>query len=52
MRVFDMDKLIFADEFTQFNKPVKKIAYSPNGDLLVTCSEDGAVSLHSVQRKH
>jgi WD40 repeat protein len=50
MRVFDIEKLLFADEFTQFNKPVRKIAYSPNGDILVTCCEDGSVALHNARR--
>lgn len=52
MRVFDIEKLLFADEFTQFNKPVRKIAYSPNGDILVTCCEDGSVALHNARRQH
>ena len=50
MRVIDIEKLLFADEFTQFNKPVRKIAYSPNGDILVTCCEDGSVALHNARR--
>jgi hypothetical protein len=48
MRVFDIAKTCVADEFTQFNKPVKKLVYSPNGALLVTCFEDGRVALHNV----
>jgi hypothetical protein len=48
MRVFDIEKTCVADEFTQFNKPVKKLGYSPNGALLVTCCEDGSVALHNV----
>lgn len=52
MRVFDIEKTCLADEFTQFNKPVKKISYSPNGDILVTCCEDGSVALHNARRQH
>lgn len=52
MRVFDIEKTCLADEFTQFNKPVRKIAYSPNGDILVTVCEDGSVALHSPRRQH
>jgi WD40 repeat protein len=52
MRVFDIEKTCLADEFTQFNKPLRKIAYSPTGDLLVTCSDDGSVALHNASRQH
>jgi WD40 repeat protein len=52
MRVFNMEQKCQLDEFTQFNKPVKKLCYSPNGDILVTCSEDGSVALHSATRQH
>jgi WD40 repeat protein len=47
MRVFDIEKTCVADEFTQFNKPIKKLSYAPNGNLLVTCCEDGSIALHN-----
>ena len=50
MRVFDIEKTCVADEFTQFNKPIRKIAYSPSGDLLVTCCENGSIALHNALR--
>ena len=50
MRVFDIEKTCVCDNFTQFNKPNKAIAYSPTGDLLVTCCEDGSVALHNARR--
>jgi WD repeat-containing protein 90 len=52
MRIFDIEKTCVADEFTQFNKPLTKIAYSPDGSLLVTCCIDGSVALHNVHRQH
>ena len=52
MRVFDIEKTCVADEFTQFNKAIKKLAYSPGGDLLVTCCEDGSVALHNAAKQH
>ena len=52
MRVFDIEKTCACDNFTQFNKPIRAIAYSPNGDLLVTCCEDGSVALHNARRQH
>jgi len=52
MRVFDIEKTCVADEFTQFNKPIKKICYSRNGEILVTCCEDGSVSIHNARRQH
>lgn len=52
MRVFDIEKTCVCDNFTQFNKPIKAIAYSPTGDLLVTCCEDGSVALHNARRQH
>ena len=39
-----------SDNFTQFDKPIRSIAYSPNGDLLVTCCENGSVALHNACR--
>ena len=50
MRVFDIEKTCVCDNFTQFDKPIKAIAYSPNGDLLVTCCENGSVALHNARR--
>ena len=54
MRVFDIEKTCVADNFTftQFNKPIQAIAYSPNGDLLVTCCIDGGVALHNAHHQH
>lgn len=52
MRVFDIERTCVADEFTQFNMPLKCLAYSPNCDLLVTCCQDGSVSCHSALRQH
>ena len=50
MRVFDIEKTCVAESFTQFNKPIRAIAYAPTGDLLVTCCEDGSVALHNARR--
>ena len=50
MRVFDIEKTCVCDNFTQFSKPIRAIAYSPTGDLLVTCCEDGSVALHNARR--
>ena len=52
MRVFDIEKTCVCENFQQFNKPVKAISYSPNGDLLVTCCVDGSVALHNARRQH
>jgi hypothetical protein len=52
MRVFDIEKTCVADEFTQFNKPIRKICYSRSGEILVTCCEDGSVSIHNARRQH
>ena len=54
MRVFDIEKTCVADNFTftQFNKPIMAVAYSPNGDLLVTCCVDGGVALHNAKHQH
>ena len=52
MRVFDIEKTCVCDNFTQFSKPIRAIAYSPTGDLLVTCCEDGSVALHNARRQH
>lgn len=37
---------------TQFNKSIDKIAYSPDGSMLVSCCQDGSVSLHNAHRQH
>lgn len=50
MRVFDIERTCVADEFSQFNNPLQKLAYSPNGDLLVTCCVDGGVAIHNPKR--
>ena len=52
MRVFDIDRTCVADEFSQFNKPLLKLKYSPNGDFLVTCCQDGGVAIHNARRQH
>jgi hypothetical protein len=52
MRVFDIERTCVADEFCQFNKPLSKMAYSPSGDLLVTCCVDGSVAIHNPRRQH
>lgn len=52
MRVFDIEKTCVCDNFTQFSKPIRAIGYSPTGDLLVTCCEDGSVALHNARRQH
>jgi hypothetical protein len=41
------------EEFLQFNdRPLQALAYSPSGDLLVTCCIDGSVALHDARRQH
>jgi hypothetical protein len=52
MRIFDIEKTSVAEDYTQFKEPVKKMAYAPTGDLLVTVAEDGAVALHNARRQH
>ena len=52
MRVFDIEKTCVCENFTQFDKPIRAIAYSPNGDLLVTCCVNGSVALHNARRQH
>jgi WD40 repeat protein len=52
MRVFDIERTCVADEFCQFNKPLAKIGYSPQGDLLVSCCVDGGVAIHNPKRQH
>jgi hypothetical protein len=39
-------------EFLEFKKPIKKLAYSPNGELLIACCLDGSVSFHNANRQH
>jgi hypothetical protein len=50
MRVFDIERTCVADEFSQFNQPLVKLAYSPYGDLLVTCCVDGGIAIHNARR--
>ena len=53
MRVFDIEKTCVAKTFTQFDKiPLQALAYSPSGDLLVTCCQNGSVALHNANRQH
>ena len=52
LRVFDIERTCVADEFCQFNRPLSKLAYSPSGDLLVTCCSDGGVAIHNPRRQH
>lgn len=52
MRVFDIERTCVADEFCQFNKPLAKLAYAPQGDLLVSCCVDGGVAIHNPRRQH
>ena len=52
MRVFDIEKTCVCDNFTQFERPIRAIAYSPGGDLLITCCEDGSIALHDARRQH
>jgi len=52
MRVFDIEKTCVASDFTQFTKPIKALAYSPTGELLVTCCEDGSFAVHNARRQH
>jgi len=52
MRIFDIEKTMVVDNFPLFDKPIRAIAYSPNGDLLVTCCENGNVALHNARRQH
>jgi WD40 repeat protein len=52
MRIFDIEKTSVAEDYTQFKVPVKRMAYAPTGDLLVTVAEDGAVALHNARRQH
>lgn len=52
MRVFDIEKTCVASDFTQFDKPIRALAYSPTGELLVTCCEDGSFAIHNARRQH
>lgn len=52
MRIFVIEDTCVTDEFTLFSAPIRRLAYSPNGELLVTCCEDGSVSLHNARRQH
>ena len=52
MRIFDIDTTEVTDEFSQFKKPLKALSYDNAGRYLVTCSEDGAVSIHNAARQH
>ena len=50
MRVFDIEKTCVCDNFRQFDRPIRALSYSPNGDLLVTCCENGGIALHNARR--
>ena len=50
MRIFDIDTTEVIDEFSQFKKPLKALSYDNSGKYLVTCCEDGAVSVHNAAR--
>ena len=52
MRVFDIEKTCVCENFDYFKKPIRAIKYSPTGELLVTCCEDGNVALHNAKRQH
>jgi len=52
MRIFVIEDTCVSDEFNIFKKPIKCLAYSPNGEILVTCCEDGSVSIHNARRQH
>ena len=50
--VFDIQKNAVVEEFTQYDKSIEALAYSPKGDLLISCCIDGSVTLHNVLRQH
>jgi len=52
MRIFDIDTTEVIDEFSQFKKPLKSLSYDNSGKYLVTCCEDGSVSIHNAARQH
>ena len=52
MRIFDIETTEVTDEFSQFKKPLKSLCYDNSGRYLVTCAEDGAVSIHNAARQH
>lgn len=62
MRIFDIEHIEGKNEresisavgldFFEFKKPIRKLAYSPNGELLITCCEDGSVSFHNANRQY
>lgn len=52
MRIFDIDSTEVTDEFSQFKKPLLSLCYDNTGRYLVTCSEDGGVSIHNAARQH
>lgn len=52
LRIFDIDTTEVTDEFAQFKKPLKALSYDNSGKFLITCSEDGALSIHNAARQH
>jgi WD40 repeat protein len=50
MRIFDIETTEVTDEFSQFKKPLTSLKYDNTGRYLVTCSEDGSVSIHNASR--
>ena len=62
LRIFDIEHIEGKKEresisavgldFFEFKKPIRKLAYSPNGELLITCCEDGSVSFHNANRQY
>lgn len=52
MRIFVIEDTCVSDEFNLFKKPIRQLAYAPNGEILVTCCEDGSVSIHNARRQH
>ena len=52
MRIFNNDTTMVQDEFSQFNKPLVSLKYDNSGKILVTCCQDGSVSIHNAARQH
>lgn len=53
IRLFDIEQLrVDSELFSSFTKPIKALTYSPTGDMLVTCCEDGSFAIHNARRQH